>query len=207
MPRPDTDELAPASLVDNTYRVVRLIGRGGMGTVYEAEDIRLGRPVALKVLRSDLARQLQADERFLQEARVSAAIQSPHVVRVTDVEAPPGGGAYLVMELLHGETLRRIEARQIPELQHGAAHSPERRAFDALADSLGLLGGVLHGVPAAALPFVVSQVQRVAAGAPVALPALLLLIAFQVPQFRSLFGALIGMVATPFLYLIGLLVR
>ena len=106
------DELAVASLVDNMYRIVRLIGRGGMGAVYEAEDIRLGRSVALKVLRSDLARQLQADERFLQEARILARIRSPFVATVFSIGATEGGRTYIAMEYIDGESLGDLLDRE-----------------------------------------------------------------------------------------------
>jgi serine/threonine protein kinase/tetratricopeptide (TPR) repeat protein len=106
------DELAVASLVDNMYRIVRLIGRGGMGAVYEAEDIRLGRSVALKVLRSDLAKQLQADERFLQEARVLARIRSPFVCTVFSIGATVGGKTYIAMEYIDGESLGDVLDRE-----------------------------------------------------------------------------------------------
>ena len=106
------DELPVASLVDNMYRIVRLIGRGGMGAVYEAEDIRLGRSVALKVLRSDLARQLQADERFLQEARVLARIRSPFVCTVFSIGATDGGKTYIAMEYIDGESLGDVLDRE-----------------------------------------------------------------------------------------------
>ena len=106
------DELPVASLVDNMYRIVRLIGRGGMGAVYEAEDIRLGRSVALKVLRSDLARQLQADERFLQEARILARIRSPFVATVFSIGATEGGRTYIAMEYIDGESLGDLLDRE-----------------------------------------------------------------------------------------------
>lgn len=106
------DELPVASLVDNMYRIVRLIGRGGMGAVYEAEDIRLGRSVALKVLRSDLARQLQADERFMQEARILARIRSPFVCTVYSIGATEGGKTYIAMEYIDGGSLGDLLDRE-----------------------------------------------------------------------------------------------
>lgn len=106
------DELAVSSFVDNMYRIIRLIGRGGMGAVYEAEDIRLGRSVALKVLRSDLAKQLQADERFLQEARVLARIRSPFVCTVFSIGATDAGKTYIAMEYIDGESLGDLLDRE-----------------------------------------------------------------------------------------------
>ena len=105
-------ELPVASLVDNMYRIVRLIGRGGMGAVYEAEDIRLGRSVALKVLRSDLAVQLQADERFMQEARILAQIRSPFVCTVYSVGATDQNATYIAMEYIDGGSLGDLLDRE-----------------------------------------------------------------------------------------------
>ena len=93
------------------YRLDRLIGDGGMGTVYEAEHVLLGVRVAVKVLHGDLARRPDLGERFLQEARVAAQIRSPYVVQVTDVDKTPDGTAYLVMELLTGEPLANLLER------------------------------------------------------------------------------------------------
>src|SRR3954462_14757960 len=99
-------------VVSSKYKLLRLLGDGGMGSVYEAEHLRLGTHVAIKVLHSDLARRSGLIDRFLQEARVSAQIRSPHVVQVTDVESTPDGVAYLVMELLQGEPLSNLEKRE-----------------------------------------------------------------------------------------------
>ncbi len=106
------DELGATALVDNMYRIVRLIGRGGMGAVYEAEDIRLGRAVALKVLRADLAKQLQADERFMQEARILARIRSPFVCTVYSVGATDNGKTYIAMEYIDGGSLGDLLDRE-----------------------------------------------------------------------------------------------
>ena len=111
-PRRDTDELPTSSLVDNSYRIIRLIGRGGMGAVYEAEDIRLGRPVALKVLRSDLATALQADERFVQEAKILARIRSPFMATVYSIGATEQGRTYIAMEFIDGESLGDLLDRE-----------------------------------------------------------------------------------------------
>src|SRR5882724_4414286 len=105
-PRSDYGRKLPVveigQVVSSKYKLLRLLGDGGMGSVYEAEHLRLGTRVAIKVLHSDLARKAGLIDRFLQEARVSAQIKSAHVVSVTDVESTPDGVAYLVMELLQG---------------------------------------------------------------------------------------------------------
>jgi len=100
------------TVVGGKYRLVRLLGDGGMGSVYEALHTGLGSRVAVKVLHPDLARRAGLVERFLQEARVAAQIRSPHVVHVTDVDRTPEGDAYIVMDLLEGETLSGALERQ-----------------------------------------------------------------------------------------------
>jgi serine/threonine-protein kinase len=81
-----------------------------MGTVYEARHEHLGSQVALKFLHPDLGARQPLVARFLQEARVSASIKSPHVTQVVDVDETPDGNAYFVMELLEGESLEhRLE--------------------------------------------------------------------------------------------------
>jgi serine/threonine-protein kinase len=102
----------PDDIVGGKYRVLRLIGDGGMGTVYEARHQVLRTRVALKFLHSDLVKRPGLAERFTQEARVSASIQSPHVVRVTDVDTTEDGTPYLVMEFLTGETLQAVLDRE-----------------------------------------------------------------------------------------------
>ncbi len=87
------------------YRVVSLIANGGMSRVYRATDIRLLRDVALKVLGDAGGSEVRRTERFLQEARVTAALDHPNVVRVYDVGVFRGW-PYIVQELLEGETLR-----------------------------------------------------------------------------------------------------
>lgn len=102
------------ALIGDRYRLIRLIGDGGMGAVYEARHEMLDSPVALKLLHPELARRAGLVERFLREAQVSARIRSPHVTTVTDVARTPDGGAFLVMELLEGETLQAIMGRLRP---------------------------------------------------------------------------------------------
>ncbi len=104
---------SPGYVVGGKYRIVRLIGDGGMGAVFEARHEVLGSPVALKFLHSELTRRPGLASRFLQEARVSASIQSPHVTRVTDVDQTNEGSPYLVMELLVGESLQELLDRTI----------------------------------------------------------------------------------------------
>jgi serine/threonine protein kinase len=88
-----------------TYRVVRLIDRGGMGLVFEAEHLRLRRLVAVKVLPLDLRKDQHALSRFRDEAEIIALLQHPNVVQVIDFDVTEQQQPYIVMELLQGETL------------------------------------------------------------------------------------------------------
>ncbi|MFO0642217.1 MAG: protein kinase [Polyangiaceae bacterium] len=95
----------PGATFDGKYRVVRELGRGGMGAVMEAEHLGLGSRVAVKVMLPSLAHDAALVERFLREARSTARISSDHVARVLDVESLSDGTPYLVMELLNGENM------------------------------------------------------------------------------------------------------
>ena len=101
--------LAPGTLVDGKYRVERELGAGGMGIVLAATHVQLGVQVALKVLNAEYAKRPLIVERFLREARASAAVRSEHVCRVTDV-GMAGDTPYMVMELLEGLDLGRVLA-------------------------------------------------------------------------------------------------
>ncbi len=98
-------------VISGKYRLVRLLGDGGMGSVYEAHHEKLGTRVAIKFLHTELARHAGLVERFLQEARVAAQIRSPYVVHVTDIDQTPEGAAYIVMDLLEGEPLSAVLER------------------------------------------------------------------------------------------------
>ena len=99
--------LAPGATISGRYRIIALVGSGGMGTVYRARDERLGREVALKVLRAELAAELKARAHFLREGQIAAQIVHPNVVRTFDVGDVPEG-PYLVQEFLLGQTLDQL---------------------------------------------------------------------------------------------------
>jgi serine/threonine-protein kinase len=104
MPVEKTHPLPVGTLLDGKFRVTREIGRGGMAAVYEAENVDIGKRVAVKVLAAELVSSRTVTERFLREARAAAAIRSPYICDVYDVgtfEDRP----FLVMELLEGESL------------------------------------------------------------------------------------------------------
>ncbi len=86
------------------FRVLRVLGKGGMGMVLEAEDTQLQRSVAIKVMRPEIAASAEARERFLREARATAALKHPHVVTIYHV-GEEGNVPFLVMEFLRGESL------------------------------------------------------------------------------------------------------
>ncbi len=99
-------------VINAKYRLLRLVGDGGMGSVYEAQHDMLGTRVAIKMLHPELAVRTSLVERFLQEARVAAQIKSAHVVQVMDIDRTADGHAYIVMELLQGEPLSTVLGRQ-----------------------------------------------------------------------------------------------
>jgi serine/threonine protein kinase len=88
-----------------SYRVIELLGKGGMGHVYRAEHVKLGREVALKLLRSDYASRRDAVARFFQEARTVNRIRHRNIVDVTDFVELPDGTTFIIMELLTGTSL------------------------------------------------------------------------------------------------------
>jgi eukaryotic-like serine/threonine-protein kinase len=98
-------DIDPGTVVANRYRISYLLKRGGMWEVFAAEDIRTGRPVAIKLLRADAKATSPAVPRFRQEARAVASIHSDHVTQVLDVEEDSKHGVVLVFELLLGESL------------------------------------------------------------------------------------------------------
>src|SRR5689334_7106520 len=111
--------LSLGEVIDGKYRVVRLIGEGAMGAVFEGQNVRLNRRVAIKVLHATIASERSLVVRFEREAQAAAKIGSMHVVDVFDLGDLPSGDRYMVMELLEGENLqtRLMRQRRIPQEQ------------------------------------------------------------------------------------------
>ncbi len=100
-------------IIDGRYQVDAHLAEGGMASVYRAIDLRLDRPVALKVMRPDLARDPDFVSRFRREARAAARLSHPHVVSVFD-QGEDQDVVFLAMELVEGHTLRDLVAAQAP---------------------------------------------------------------------------------------------
>mgnify|MGYP001185100719 CR=1 FL=1 len=101
------------------YRIIGQLGSGGMGVVYEAEDLTLGRKVALKFLPPQLSRDQNALDRFLLEARTASALNHPNICTIYAVENAPGDGgqpqSFIAMELLEGQNLaQKLDAGPVP---------------------------------------------------------------------------------------------
>jgi eukaryotic-like serine/threonine-protein kinase len=105
--RLDIAEVASGEVLAGKYRIERKLGEGGMGVVYAATHLALDQPVALKLLRTEMASHPEVAERFQREARAAAMIKSEHVARVLDVSILDSGEPYMVMEYLEGRDLEK----------------------------------------------------------------------------------------------------
>ncbi|HEX3855433.1 MAG TPA: serine/threonine-protein kinase [Polyangiaceae bacterium] len=111
--------LQPGQIIQDKYRIVRLIGQGGMGEVYEGENVSIARRVAIKVLLGEAAMNADIVQRFEREAQAAGRIGNDHILEVLDLGALPTGDRFMVMEFLDGEPLNgRIERlRQLTPAQ------------------------------------------------------------------------------------------
>jgi serine/threonine-protein kinase len=127
--------------LDGKYALLRVLGQGGMGIVYEAEHLRLKQRCAIKVLSSQMLAMTEIVERFEREARASAQLRSPHVTRVMDVETTPENVPYIVMEMLHGRDLDG-ELQDRGRLPHEEAVDYVLQACGAIAEAHS--AGIIH---------------------------------------------------------------
>ncbi len=139
------DERVPDPLLGRTlaerYKLTRKIGEGGMGSVYEATHVVLGKSVAVKVLREKYADRPAVAQRLVQEARLASAIRHDHIIDITDSGKTEDGRTFVVMELIEGPSLAELLRRE------GAL--PEARALGIVLQVAGALGaaharGIVH---------------------------------------------------------------
>jgi serine/threonine-protein kinase len=121
------------TVLDGAYRLVRPLGVGGMGTVYEAVHLRVPRRFAVKMLNPEIVGNRDVFERFRREAEIASSLGSPHIVQVFDFNHAEDGAPYMVLELLEGEDLsRRIAARgRLPLSQTTALLDEVAQALEA----------------------------------------------------------------------------
>ena len=127
--------------LDNKYRIVRVIGQGGMGVVYEAEHTTLGKRVAIKLMLEKYTGDSEAVARFTREALAASRIGNPHIIDVMDIGTAPDGRSYVVMELLNGRPLSKA-------IEDGGPMAPQR-AISIMRQVLKAVGaahakGIVH---------------------------------------------------------------
>jgi len=118
---PTLDESLVGRMI-NKYEIVRVIGRGGMGSVYEALNTGIGKRVAMKFVDAEMSKNRDAVARFQREAQAASAVESAHIVEIFDSGVTDDGLPYIVMELLRGEDLghriKRCGRLELPEALH-----------------------------------------------------------------------------------------
>ncbi len=127
-------------VIEDRYRIVEVLGEGGMGAVFVADHLRLHKQVALKIIRAEFAAHSQAEARFAREALATAQIDHPHVASAIDFGHLPEGGAFLVLALVRGEHLGK-------RLRRGALPWPDVCTLGAqIADALATAhaAGIIH---------------------------------------------------------------
>ncbi|MSP61956.1 MAG: serine/threonine protein kinase [Myxococcales bacterium] len=142
---PPSATKAPDPLIGTTlvgrFNITRRIGEGGMGVVYEATHAVIGRSVAIKILHEKYAEKPEIAARLTNEARLASSIHHDHIVDIFDVGETADGRAFVVMELLDGESLAQLIRREAP--------LPEERAIDLALQTASALGaaheqGIIH---------------------------------------------------------------
>jgi serine/threonine-protein kinase len=153
----ESRELEPGLVIRGKYRIVRLLGRGGMGTVYLAEHIMLGRQRALKFISSELSQDALFLRRFRREAQAAIELRHPNVVEVVDLDQAEDGSPYIAMEYVEGTDLSHaLRAGAFPleralaitrgvALGLGAAHAKSIIHRDVKPENILLAGG--NGLP------------------------------------------------------------
>ncbi len=141
--KPPIDWSDPLGKIVSHYRVLEVLGKGRMGIVYRAEDIRLGRSVALKFLPVDLESDAAALQRFEQEARMASALSHPNICTIYEVEAHEGR-PFIAMELLEDETLRDRIVRKAPGAALSAAELLDSGIAVADALEAAHTSGIIH---------------------------------------------------------------
>ena len=153
----ESRQLEPGTVIRGKYRIERQLGRGGMGTVYLAEHILLGRQRALKFISSELSQDATFLRRFRREAQAATQLQHPNVVQVVDLDQSEDGSPYMAMEYVEGPDLRHaLSAGALPveralaiargiALGLGEAHAKGIIHRDVKPENILLAGG--NGAP------------------------------------------------------------
>ena len=137
----DPEDALIGQTIDNRYAVESVLGEGGMGLVYRARHIVLGKPLAIKVLRPDVSRDAEIIARFKQEAQSASGIGNQHIIDISDFGTLPDGSTYFVMEFLEGNDLTHVIEQQQPIAPRRVTHVARQlcRALGAAHDA-----GIVH---------------------------------------------------------------